>query len=133
MANVTHRNPHNENGRRQLERYRSNTSGTPVTFRGVTLFARAEEVSGAEAGQQGVERGDLKQFVANTDPHVIKFNASDFAPWVDRALPDIGERIVYSGWVYEITAVTPDTANYSAFGIRCAVLKMIYPSVVEEA
>ncbi len=123
-----------ENARLQLEAFRTAQSGTPVVFRGETLYARVEDVAGAKAGEQGVPRGGLSQYIADTVPKAFIFNFSDFAPNTDRQLPDVEsetepEYIGYLGWSYMITAVTANTAgggDGTAFGIVCFGLKSIF-------
>lgn len=117
-----------ENARRQLEVVRSAT-GTPVTFRGDTYLVRVATVSGAQAGQTGVPREGLRQFIANTVPTAFKFNASDFQPATDEPLPETGEFVVHTGFAYEITAVSADIESEEAFSIRCQALKAVYPTL----
>lgn len=116
------------NAKRQLQRFRTEQVASDVVFRGETLRAGVFPVTGAKAGQQGLDRGSLDQFIANAVPLVFKFNPEDFAPESTRPLPDIREYIGFEGKSYEITGVQTDPAGNEAFSIRCHTLRAIYPT-----
>lgn len=115
------------NARRQIEAFRSQT-GITVRFRETDYIVRSSEISGSMAGQAGVDRGTLDQFIGNTAPRVFSFNASEFAPNADEDLPEVGEFIECFGWAYQITHTDADAQGDDAFSIRCYALKAIYPT-----
>lgn len=115
-----------KNAARQLERHRSKTSGTTVTFRLTPYTVRTEEVSGNKAGQAGATTIPA-YLIGNTDARLFVFNASGFAPVTSVALPEVGEYITFLGWAYLITHTTAVTAGEdSTLGIYCYGLKKTF-------